>query len=89
MYAAPRQSARVFHGRGCKSDGRLTGTETGPFHDGLRSLGLKTDVELEAFDVAIQLLGRRRDLRVGVPFEEVRVPYCVEPPSVSRAPTLA
>ena len=53
----------------------LTGTEAGTLHDGLRRLGLEADVELEAFDVAIQLLGGRRDLRVGVPFEEARVRY--------------
>lgn len=53
----------------------LTWTETSTLHDGLCRLGLEADVELEAFDVAIQLLGRRRDLRVGVPVEEARVPY--------------
>ena len=62
-------------GRSAKVERRLTWAETGALDDGLCLFGLETGVQLEAFDVAVQFLGRRRNLRIRVPLQERRIRY--------------
>ena len=52
---------------------RPTWAKTGTLDDRLGFLGLQTDVELEAVDVAIELLRCASDLGVRVPFKETGV----------------
>lgn len=47
-----------------------TWAEPSTFDDWLNFLCLKSNVELEVFDIAVQFLSVLSDFRIGIPFQE-------------------
>ena len=83
-----KEAVAPSKGNGVAEDGPADGVsraETGTVNEGLRLLGLQTDVELEVVDVAIQKLSGSGNLWVRVPFKEGA--ECCEDMSGSRCKT--
>lgn len=53
-----------------KDMNQSTWAEPSTFDDWLNFLCLKSNVELEVFDIAVQFLSVLSDFRIGIPFQE-------------------